>query len=178
MAYPTALPIPTQTVRFQGVFDFDKLYNMIIAWMKARRYWVQETKYKHKVPSPLGAEQEIGLSGERNVTEFYQYSVAIDFHLWDMQEVEIEQPDGTKKKLINARMEIKFSGAVDIDYEKRFESSTLWKNLKDFFLKYIMRNEVEGIWHDELYYRVVNLVDQVKKVLDMRAAGHEYKEYI
>ena len=50
---------PTMRVRYNGLFDFDTLYASIIDWGKNYGYKVHEKVYKHKIPSPLGAEQEI-----------------------------------------------------------------------------------------------------------------------
>ncbi|MBR9691834.1 hypothetical protein GOV06_03520 [Candidatus Woesearchaeota archaeon] len=177
MAYPTKLETDKHTIRYKGLFDFDGVYNLIVQWMKARRYWFQETSYKHKVPLPTGAEQEIVFKGEKNVTEFYQHHIQIDFHLWDMTEVEIDV-GGTKKTLTNARMEIVLSGAVVIDPEKRFAQTTFLQNIRDFFFKYILKKDIETVWYDELRYRIYKLHDVIKEYLDMQAKGSEYKGYL
>ena len=177
MAYPTKIPIERHTIRYKGLFDFDGLYNLIVQWMKARRYWFHETKYKHKVPLPTGAEQEISFKGEKDVTEFYQHHITVDFHLWDMTEVEVDVK-GVKKTLTSARMDIVLGGALNIDHQKRFEQSTLWQNVRDFFLKYILKNEVESIWADEVRYRMYKLHDAIKTYLDMQAKGNEFAGYL
>ncbi|MBD3354922.1 hypothetical protein GF361_02975 [Candidatus Woesearchaeota archaeon] len=177
MAYPTKLPIEKHRIRYKGLFDFDGLYNLIVQWMKARRYWFHETSYKHKVPLPTGAEQEISFIGTKDVTEFYEHHITIDFHIWDMTEVEMEVK-GVKKTLTNARMEIIISGALNVDQQKRFDQSTLWQNVRDFFLKYIIRQDVETIWYDELRYRIYKLHNTIKEYLDMQAKGNEYKHYL
>jgi hypothetical protein len=174
---PKKLGLPKLTIRYKGLFDFDGLYNLIVQWMKARRFWFHESKYKHKVPLPTGAEQEITFKGEKDVTEFIHYDIKVDFHLWDMTEVELEVK-GQKKHLTNARMEIVLSGAVVVDYEKRFEQNVFWQNIRDFFLKYIVKKDVETIYGDELYYRVNKLHEVIKEFLDMQAKGSEYKKYL
>ena len=177
MAYPTKLPIERHTIRYTGLFDFDGLYNMIVQWMKSRRYWFHETKYKHKVPLPTGAEQEITFKGDKDVTDFYKHEIVIDFHLFDMTEVEVEQ-QGVKKTLTSARMDIVISGALNIDYEKRYDQSTLLQNIRDFFLKYVLKQELESVWYDELRYRLYKLHNAVKEYLDMQAKGNEYAGYL
>ena len=177
MAYPTKIDVEKHIIRYKGLFDFDGIYNLVVQWMKARRYWFHETTYKHKVPSPLGAEQEIYFRGEKEVTEFYQHHIFVYFHLWDMTEVEVEV-GGVKKMLISARLEIIISGALNIDWEKRFEQSTLWQNVRDFLMKYIIRQDIETIWYDELRYRIYKLHTAVKEYLDMQAKGSEYTGYL
>ena len=87
MAFPSSVPTRKFILRYRGLFDFDGLYNMMAEYMKANRYWFHEYKYKHKVPSPLGAEQEIFWRGEKKVTDYIQYQIYLDFHLWEMTEV-------------------------------------------------------------------------------------------
>jgi len=177
MAYPTKLPIERHIIKYKGLFDFDGLYNLIAQWMKVRGYWFQEDKYKHKVPLPTGAEQEITFIGTREVTDFYQQVVTVDFHLWDMTEVEVEV-EGKKKTLTSARLEIILYGALNIDYEKRFDKSVLWQSVRDFFLKYILRQDIETVWYDELRYRIYKLHASIKEFLDLQAKGDEYAGYL
>ena len=177
MAYPTKLGIEKHYIRYKGLFDFDGLYNLIAAWMKARGYWFEETKYKHKVPLPTGAEQEITFKGSKDVTEFYQHNIVVDFHLWDMTEVEVEVK-GVKKTLTNARLEIVISGALNVDYEGRFEETTFWQNVRDFFLKYVLKQDLETIWYDELRYRLYRLHAAIKEFMDMQTKGYEYQGYL
>ncbi len=177
MTYPTEINARTLTIRYRGLFDFDGLYNVIVQWMKARRFWFHETKYKHKVSSPFGAEQEITFTGDKKVTDFYAHAITIDLHLWDMTEVEVVQK-GIKKTLTNARMQIDIQGTLSLEYEKRWEVSTFWMAVRDWWMKYIMRREVESIYYDEIYYRTYRLHNVIKKFLDMEAKGHEYEGYL
>ncbi|MEE9525209.1 MAG: hypothetical protein V3V78_01210 [Candidatus Woesearchaeota archaeon] len=177
MTYPTKIQVEKNMIRYKGLFDFDGLYNLIVQWMKSRKYWFHEQKYKHKVPLPTGAEQEITFIGTKNVTEFYSNEMKVDFHLWDMTEVEIEK-NGVKKTLTNARMTITLSATLLIDPEKRFEKTAFWQSIRDFFLKYIMRQNVETIWADELRYRVYKLHAVIKEFLDMQTKGNIYKGYM
>jgi len=177
MVYPTTIPTNKLTIRYKGLFDFDGLYNAIVQWMKARRFWFHETKYKHKVPSPLGAEQEITFTGDKKVTDFYMHAITVDLHLWDMTEVEVVQK-GIKKTLTNARLQIDIQGTLFLDWEKRWETSTFWVAVRDWWLKYIMRREIESIWYDEIYYRTYRLHKIIKDFLDMEAKGYEYEGYL
>jgi hypothetical protein len=168
--------VPKLTIRYSGIFDFDGLYNLIIQWMKARRFWVMETKYKHKVPSPAGAEQEITFKGDKEVTEFYKEELAVDMHLWDMTEVEVEVA-GVKKTLTNARIQIELSGKLIVDEEGIFAKPGLGRLLGDFYAKYVIKKDIDT-WGDELYYRMNKLHEAIKKFIDMYAKGSEYVGYL
>lgn len=169
--------LPPLIIRYTGLFDFNELYNLIVAWMKARRYWFEEVSYKHKVPSPLGAEQEIDFNGNKKVTEFYMQDISLNIHLWDMTEVEVVQK-GITKKLTNARAQIVFNGVVTIDYENRWQDSWFTKFLFDLYYKYIAKKEIETLYVDQLYYRIYHLQSELKEFFDMQAKGHQYANYL
>lgn len=168
---------PTLIIRYKGLFDFNGLYNLMVQWMKARRFWFHEDTYKHKVPTALGAEQELLWKGNKKITEFYMQDIRIYIHLWDMTEVEVVQK-GVTKKLTNARIEMIISGVVTIDYEKRWEESTFYMALLDFYRKYIAKEEIETGYTDQLYYRMYKLHAAIKEFLDMQAKGNEYAGYL
>lgn len=177
MPYPPSASTRKFTIRYKGLFDFDGLYNLMVQWMKARRFWFHEVKYKHKVPSPYGAEQEIFFMGEKKVTDYFQYRLTVDIHIWDMTEVEVVH-NGVKKTLTNARMQIILIGYLDIDWEKRWDTSKKWKTLKDFYNKYILKEEIESIYWDTIQYKTQHFMNVIKEFLDMEAKGYEYKGYI
>lgn len=177
MAYPKSLGTPQLIIRYKGLFDYDGLYNLIVRWMKARRYWFHEEVYKHKVPSPYGAEQEFTFTGDKKLNDYIKYNLKVSFHLWDMTEVEVIQ-DGKKKTLTNARIEILFSGNVEVDYEKRMEKSRIWAAIADVYYKYFLKEDLESVHHDTLYYRLYKLHALVKEFFGMQAKGNEYEGYL
>ena len=56
-------------LRFNGLFDLDGLYAAVVDWSKNYGYRWHEYTYKHKVPSPKGAEQELMWLITKNVLE-------------------------------------------------------------------------------------------------------------
>ena len=177
MAYPKTINTNQLIIRYKGLFDHDGLYNMIVRWMKTRRYWFHEEVYKHKVPSPHGAEQEFTFTGEKKISDYIMYSMRIAFHLWDMNEVEVIK-DNAKRTLTNARMEIIMVSTVNVDYEKRMEKSKIWAAISDVYYKYFLKEDIESIHHDTIYYRMFKLHNAIKEFLDMGAKGNEYEGYM
>lgn len=172
-----AIPMRKLIIRYKGIFDMEGLYRLIVQWLKSRRYWFHETTYKHKIPSPLGAEEEIGFWAERKIDEYYKYEMRVAFHLWNMQEVEVIR-NGKKVKLINARLEIVIGATMTMDYQGRFDKSPFYKNLRDFYHKYIIKDRLEFIYYDTLHYRMAKLQAVIKDYLDMQAKSHEYEGYL
>lgn len=168
---------PTIRLRYTGLFDFSELYALIVEWMKQRRFWFQEKSYKHKVPSPLGAEQELDFIGDKAVTEFYKQEISMNIHLYDMTEVEVVH-EGVTKKLTNARVEISIQGNVVIDYEKRWQKGKFNNFIFDLYRKYIAKKEMEALYGDQLYYRMYKLHAEIKNFFDMQTKGNEYAGYL
>lgn len=178
MAYPTHLEHPSKVmIRYVGLFDFDGLYSLMARWLKDQGYWFHERSYKHKVPTPYGAEQEIEWRAEKEVTEYYQEVIEVFIHTWEQTEVEVEK-GGVKKKLTSAKLEVKMVCAIDMDYEKRWAKSKFWRAIRDWYHKYVIRKEIEFIWLDIVYHRMYNLQNIVKEFLDMEAKGNEFVGYM
>ena len=171
--------IPTRkfTIRYKGLFDFDGLYNLMVQWMKSRRYWFHETKYKHKVPSPKGAEQEMTFEGNKKITDYMMYDLKVDIHIWEMTEVEVVHK-GVKKNLTNGRMEIIFMGYLTTDFAKRWTGNKLFELISHFYEQYIAKEEIESIYWDTIHYKTQHFVNVVKEFLDMEAKGYEYAGYM
>ena len=177
MTYPTAVSPNRMIIRYRGLFDYDGLYNVMVQWFKQRGFWFHERTYKHKVPTALGAEQEIEWTAEKEITDYYKFEYNVKWHLWEITEVEVVK-EGVKKVLTNARLEIKLDGTLSIDWEKRFGTSTFWTFVRDWYHKYIIRKEIETIWYDTFYYRLQRLHKVIKDFLDMEAKGYAYQGYL
>lgn len=165
------------TIRFHGLFDWEGLYYSIADWYKRYRFYLIEEMYKHKVPTPMGAEQELHWYGTLDVTEFVQFRIDVDFHLWEMTEVEVVR-NGKKKLLTNARLEIKIRGKYIFDYHNKFEKNKFTRVLLTLWLSYLYRREATTLWADTLYYRMLGLVAHIKKYLDLQGQHHAYAGYL
>ncbi len=168
---------PPILIRYRGLFDFEGLYQAMADWFKRYRYILHEETYKHKVPSPLGAEQEIHWYAEIDVTEYIRFRIDVDFHLWDMTEIEVVR-NGKKKILTSARLEIRIRGKLITDWQGKFEKNRFTRALRHLYNEYMLRREIESYWGDMLIYRMFNLQAYIKKYLDMQAQHSAYEGYL
>ncbi|MEK6901331.1 MAG: hypothetical protein AABX37_03250 [Nanoarchaeota archaeon] len=172
------VPTPTITVKYKGVFDFDGLYSAVIDWAKNYGYMWMEKTYKHKVPSPAGAEQEFEWILTTNATDYIQYYIYMKVHLWEMTEVEVEV-DGKKKALTHARLYIIMTGDVIFDWQNRFaKGSKFAQKLGEWYRNYIYAKDIEAIHWDTLTYRKWDLQAVIKKYFDLQSKKHSYKGYL
>ena len=169
-------PLNKVTLRYQGVFDFDGLYAAVIGWAKNYGYMWHEVDYKHKVPTPDGAEQEMKWILTKNVTDYVSYSMDINIHFWDMKEPTIEIK-GKKKSVVSAKVEIIINGLVITDWQKKFKGGKIVSKLGQWY-ELLVTKDIESVYYDTLYYRTWNLHAIMKKYFDMQSKKYEYKGYL
>ncbi len=165
------------TLQYNGVFDFDGMYAAVIDWAKNYGYLWHERSYKQKVPSPKGAEMEFEWEMSKNVTEYICYKILLTVHTWDTFETDVEV-DGKKKTLTNSRLYIIINSVVETDWQGRFaKGSGFTRKLGRWYEKLTAKN-LEGVYADQLYYRVWNLHALLKKYFDLQSKKHVYKGYL
>ena len=162
------------TIRYNGLFDFDSMYSGLTDWAKNYEYRWHEKSYKHKVPSPKGAEQEYSWLLEKEVNDFVKYTVMVDAKAENLNEVKIDLGDGNIKTLFNAKIEIIINGTIEFDWQSKFKGGRWAELLGPLYMK-LMNKEFEIIYGDQLYYRVWNLHAMFKQFLDMSSKHHAYK---
>jgi hypothetical protein len=158
----------TERLKYVGILDLDGLFKTMYQWYNDYGYEFHEKTVKHKVPGPLGADQEIEWTGWRKINGYVKFWVDVYFHLWQLKDVEVIK-EGKKVKLSRARMLIEFSGRVDLDYSNRFGGSRFLQALQDWYHKFVIKKEIDSIYTDQLYYRILKLYTVCKEYLDMEA---------
>ena len=166
---------PPVLIRYKGVFDYEGLYKMMHAWLINKRFLFHEDKYKDKVATPFGNEIEVKWTAEKKTTEFIKEYIKVEFHLWDHAEVEVIK-DGKKVKMSKARMEIKFFADLELDYSKRFRSSSspFIKKLGNFYVNNVIYWDWRIKHANALEYTVYDLHAKVKKYLNMDSGTNAY----
>lgn len=164
-------------VRYNGIFDLDKLYRSVYEWIINEGYYFEERQYKHKVPTAAGAEQHMKWQGWRKINEYVVYHINLYFIQWHMKEIEVVK-DGKKTKLTKAMLQIEITGAVELDYNKKYHGNRFLVALRNWMDTYIWGKPLEGmigsIWWDELYYKTIKLQTLIKDVLDMQTKGNAH----
>ncbi len=176
MSYPTKISVSERHMRYIGLYDFNALYTMMAEWLKQRGFWYRETKYKH-TGDPTGAEVELTLEAERKITDYYKYDITIEFHIWDMRNVELNV-EGKKKVMQHGRMYINLNAEMTLDWQGRWSKTSFTKFLRDFYNKHIIKETIEGAWYDTLQFRLYKLQNLIKEYLDMQTKWNEYAGYL
>lgn len=160
--------LQTDYLTYKGIFDLNKLYNMMVKWFKERNYKFYETLYKDK-PS----RREIEWAAEKKIDANIMYKINIAFLLWDVENVDVIK-DGEKKNMSRARMTITLNASVITDYSKKWESSAFLKFWEKIYIYHIIRKDIEFKHIDKLYYILYSLHELIKQTLEMEASGGAY----
>ncbi len=171
----TSFEMPPQVIRYKGTFDYQGLLHWISDWFERYRLELHENIYKHKIPMPSGAEQEIGWVGSHRATDYIKFTYTVNFHIWDLTEIETEV-DGKKKVMANCKIEIKVGGKVENDWQNMFERSKFTKMLHKIYrtAKWLEL----GDWDDILLVRCLDLSQHIKKFFGMETRAHELAGFV
>jgi hypothetical protein len=168
------IPLPTvATLKVNGVFDFESVYRAMHDWFVGQKYYFEEILYKHKVPSPAGAEEHIRWKGWRKVTEYVKFNIYVYIIMWDMKEIEVIK-NGEKKKLTKARIKIEFNGDCELDYSKQFEKTPFLKKLGQFYNEFVAKKKIDTVYTDQLYYMILKLYTVAKEQMELETKSNMY----
>lgn len=170
----TEASTPTVYLQYKGILDMQDIYETIADFFRQKKFKFYEKQQRLRRPSPFGADVLYEFEAKRRIEDYYEWVVDVSIETFDMHDVDIVLKDGTKKKMEKGRVWIRFSGVCVTDYEKIWEKSAFLAQLKSFYNKYIIRKRLEGVWWDELYYKIVlRLHALVKERLKMVSEGFE-----
>jgi hypothetical protein len=168
--------VPTVYIRYKGVWDMDDLYKSMVDWFRERKYKFHELIYKHKHPSPFGVERQYIWQAIKKEDEYLLFNIDIYIHTYDAHDVEVKMKDGSNKTFTKGRIWIEFRGHMAYDWEKRWENSSFYKSLRNFYNKYVIKKKKEQILWDQLWYREIHqLHAMVKERLKMESEGYEHR---
>ena len=171
--YPE-IPTPFVYIQYKGIFDMQDLYETIADFLRQKKFKLYEKQQRYRKPGPFGTEILYQFEARRKVEDYYEWVVGITIETFDMHDVEVVLKDGTKKKMTKGRIWVQLRGVVEMDYEKIWEKSAFLAQLKNFYNKYVIKKKIEGIWWDELYYRIVlKLHALIQERLKMLSEGSE-----
>ena len=157
-------------IRYKGYFDWGGLYTLVYKWIIGRQFRFHEKRYKDKLDTALGNELEVNVWGEKEVSEYYKYKVSVDYHMWESKEVPLVL-NGKQTKMWLGRIDIRISGTVITDWQKRYKSdeNKLHKGLEMFLNKVVLKNEIDMKHIDPFDKDLHRLEAEIKKFLRIEA---------
>lgn len=172
-------PYFSMFIQYKGVWDMQDLYEVMADFFRNQKFKFYEVVYKHKHPSPFGADRQYVWRAVKNVEEYYQFEVDLFFHTYDARDIEVAMKDGSKRTFTKGRIWAQIRGRVYTDYEKKWEDNAFYAQLRNFYHKYVIQKKIEGIWEDEVYYHVMHpLHHLIQQRLKLETEEYEHKEFV
>ncbi len=145
------------TIKYNGVFDFEKIYNDLHDWFIANRYGFNEKEHTKKTKD-LGSNLELKWSGDKKIDDYAMYT--IDLHLL----IEEMNKEG---KLDSGKLTIEIIATVTLDYTNKWSTKPFSNLLHQIYTKYIIKDKINGHYIGGLYGEAVNLQDTAKALLNL-----------
>jgi len=169
---------PHAYIQYKGIFDMQDVYESIIHFFREKKFKFYEKQHRYRKPGPFGVEILHQFEAKRQIEDFYEWNVTVNIETFDLHDVEVVTKNGEKKKMQKGRIWIQLYGRTETDPEKVWESSSFMAHLKSFYLKYVVRKKLEGVWADEFYYKIILRIHAlIKERLKMTSEVNETRHH-
>jgi hypothetical protein len=161
----TKLKIFSNRVIQEGPFDINLIYKNMREWFSNHKYDYSElentTSFK-----PKGAEIKLKMRGEKEVTEYYKFTITVAFLILETEKVKI---DG--KVMDSGKLEARIDVFLDLDYRKKFEKTKLSKFIRFLYNNYVIKNQISSEYGGKAYEDGMGMFDTIKETIGL------YTEY-
>lgn len=163
---------PFAIIKFKGVFDLQRLYKMMVMWLKKRKYEFHETLYRFKPPELI-----VQWRAERKTTPFVKDIITVNIDVRGFEDVETIV-GGVKRKLTKGRLTLNLNfgletGYADITGQKRWNTG-IERRLRKFLHKYVIKRDFELLQLDRLMYETWHFHKVIKNFMQLECRGHLY----
>lgn len=129
-------------LKHAGIFKFSDFYRFLYDWLiDETELDLIEKKYKEKITGD-SKELEIEWEGTRKVTDYFKFSVKVEFRIIGLMNIEINQ-GGQKVKTNKGDVEIKVKGTLVRDYEGKFEKTGTRKFMRSVYEKWVIPSRID-----------------------------------
>lgn len=144
-----------------GPFDINLIYQNLKEWFLSHKYDYSElentTNFK-----PKGAEVKLKMRGEREVTDYYKFTINIAFLIIGTEKVKIKD-----KVLDLGKMEARMDVTLELDYRKKFEKNRLGKFIRFLYNNYIIKRQIETEYAGKAYEEGMSLFELLKETIGL-----------
>ncbi|MBU1203622.1 MAG: hypothetical protein KKG60_00960 [Nanoarchaeota archaeon] len=134
-------------LKWKGMLDLDLLYKEIKRWLEDKGFFKEQTSEKkyteRKYPGGI-KNVYINWKNENKVSDYFRYHIDVDFLLLGISDVELQLPDGNKKKVQKGDFEIKIMAYVQTGSEEWDKM----KALEKMYYNLIIRRRLEAYQRD------------------------------
>ena len=150
---------------YNGFFSFSDFYNFCYNWLTEEMgLFVTEKKYSEKI---MGDAKiiEIKWEGLKEITDYFQMEVKVDFRINNLTKVEINQ-GGVKIQTNKGSVEMKIVGVLSKDYKGKFETNAIRKILRGVYEKWVIPSRIDE-FQGKIAQECDEFLNQAKAYLDL-----------
>jgi hypothetical protein len=144
-------------IKYNGVFDFDKLYKEMHEWFVGYGYGFNEKEQTKKF-GDLGAKVEFKWSGDRKIDDYAQYTIEVHTLIEEMNKAE---------KLDSGKLSIEITASLILDYKNKWQANPVRNFFFKIYNRVILKDKINKYYIGKLYEESINLQDTIKSILGL-----------
>ncbi|MBR9699854.1 hypothetical protein GOV09_05330 [Candidatus Woesearchaeota archaeon] len=169
-------PVPGDLkIRFKGTWDMQDLYESVAHWLRDRKWKFHEKEIEQEPPTPYGQEKKYTWYAERDMDEWVRLKLNIFIHTYDLQDIVVVGNDGGQKTVQKGKMWIYMKINDTWDYEENWDKKRFFGQLKDFYIKYIVKKRRMQGWSPRTRTELVQLYHFIQNKLKTESRQFEHK---
>ncbi len=173
-----ANPLPgNMHIRYKGTWDMQELYESVVDHLRSRKWKFHEKVYKHKHPSPFGMERQYVWEAEQRVDDWVEVKINIYIHTYDAHDIEVADSHGEKKVLTQGKIWVVLKINDIWDPDGQWDSNSFWGQMKDFFVKYVVRKRRMQGYSPRYRHELVILYYLILRKLKMETKDYTYQHH-
>jgi hypothetical protein len=128
-------------IRYEGLFNFQELYQMMENWQRQMGYDMFEVKNYEQVFKD-GRDIEIQLEPWKKTTDYHKFALKIVFVVKKLKDVVVKK-DGVDVKTNFGQLQIKIKAYLETDYFHHWEGKPSFYIMRLLFDNFIYRSETK-----------------------------------
>jgi len=157
----TRFKIFSNRVIQDGPFDLNLIYKNLKSWFEDHNYTYTEVENTTNF-KPKGAEVKVRMRGERLVTDYFKFTININFLILETEKVKIKDKVVDYGKL-EARQEV----FMEVDYRKKFEKNRLGKFTRFIYNNYLIKDQIASVYGGKAYTEGMSVFETLKETIGL-----------
>ncbi|MEM4266816.1 MAG: hypothetical protein QW404_02055 [Candidatus Nanoarchaeia archaeon] len=145
----------------EGPFDINLIYKTLREWFERKKYEYTEVENTTNF-KPKGAEIKVRMRGEKEVTDYYKFTINVNFLILETEKVKIKD-----KVLDLGKMEVRIETFMEVDYRKKFQKSRMGKFIRFIYNNYIIKDEIQSVYGGKSYEDGMDLFETLKDTIGL-----------
>lgn len=149
---------------YNGLFNATELYQLIDNWLREKGYDKREIRNQEHVTKE-GKYVELEMQPWKKITDYANTLIRVEIKIFKLTEVTI-QSNGKKIRMNKGRLNIRFDGYLETDYEHRWEQRPIYFFIRTLFDKFVYASYTHQ-FENEIAENVNQLYDVVRGFLNL-----------